>query len=309
MWCLTGSHSTGFLMRSMVLEGQADSTTRRAESPVRGEARRLKSSPPSRPFRRRRAAAAVLVAFAALQALPLQAQVQETPTVTIAADKTIAVFKEDGITYTLTRTGSTTDALPVTVRLMPAEDFLAATELTDKTVTIGAGQSTATLTVAASSFQHFAEGTKVVGGPLTAAVQDGSAYDLGTTASVAVRITPGPSGQGLMLRFAPEWGRTASATERLWSALGATALGADSEFEGDSRLTVDAGYGVGLAHGHGGVLTPYAGLTLGDAGSRTVHTGARWQVSPDAVLALEATRQTSDAGETDNQMLRLALRF
>ena len=74
-------------------------------------------------------------------------------------------------------------------------------------------------------------------------------------------------------------------------------------------LALDAGYGVGLGHGRG-VLTPYAGLVFGDAGSRTVRTGARWQVGADAVLGLEGTRQTSDAGEGDNQlMLRLALRF
>ena len=113
------------------------------------------------------------------------------PTVTISADKTSAVFKEDDITYTVTRTGSTTAALPVTVRLTQTEDFLAATELTRKTVTIGAGQSTATFTVAASSFQHFAAGTKVVGGTLTATVQDGSAYDPGTTDSVEVDIAIG----------------------------------------------------------------------------------------------------------------------
>ena len=113
------------------------------------------------------------------------------PTVTISADKTSAVFKEDDITFTVTRTGSTTAALPVTVRLTQTEDFLAATELTSKTVTIGAGQSTATFTVAASSFQHFAAGTKVGGGTLTATVQDGSAYDPGTTDSVEVDIAIG----------------------------------------------------------------------------------------------------------------------
>ena len=112
------------------------------------------------------------------------------PTVTISADKTSAVFKEDDITYTVTRTGSTTAALPVTVRLTQTEDFLA-TEFTSKTVTIGAGQSTATFTVAASSFQHFAAGTKVGGGTLTATVQDGSAYDPGTTDSVEVDIAIG----------------------------------------------------------------------------------------------------------------------
>ena len=128
--------------------------------------------------------------------------------------------------------------------------------------------------------------------------------------SGAVRITPSASGRGLMLRFAPQWGRTASAVERLWSAPDATALGAGGAFEGGgARLALDAGYGVGLGHGRG-VLTPYAGLVFGDAGSRTVRTGVRWQVGADAVLGLEGTRQTSDAGEGDNQLtLRLALRF
>ena len=128
-------------------------------------------------------------------------------------------------------------------------------------------------------------------------------------ASGAVRITPSPSGRGLMLRIAPEWGRTGSAKERLWSARDASGLGADGEFEGDARLALDAGYGVGLGHGRG-VLTPYAGLVLGDAGSRTVRTGVRWQVGADVALGLEGTRQTSATGEAGNElMLRVALRF
>ena len=72
---------------------------------------------------------------------------------------------------------------------------------------------------------------------------------------------------------------------------------------------MDAGYGVGLP-GNRGVLTPYAGMTLGDAGARTMRTGTRWQLSPDAVVGLEATRQTSDASEGANELrLRAALRF
>ena len=128
-------------------------------------------------------------------------------------------------------------------------------------------------------------------------------------ASGAIRVTPDASGRGLTLSIAPVWGRTGSAAERLWSAHDARALGEDSEFEADSRLAIDAGYGIGLTHRRG-VLTPYAGLTLGDAGNRTVRTGTRWQVSPDATLGLEATRQASDAGEADNEVkLRAALRF
>ena len=127
--------------------------------------------------------------------------------------------------------------------------------------------------------------------------------------SGAVRVTPGASGRGLTLSIAPAWGQTGSAAERLWSARDASALGSDSEFEPESRLEMDVGYGFGLAHGRG-VLTPYAGFTLGDAGNRTVRTGARWQLNPDTVLGLEATRQASGAGEADNElMLRIALRF
>ena len=127
--------------------------------------------------------------------------------------------------------------------------------------------------------------------------------------SGAVRVTPGASGRGLTLSIAPAWGRTGSAAERLWSAQKPSALGSDSEFEPESRLEMDVGYGFGLP-GNRGVLTPYAGMTLGDARARTVRTGTRWQLGTDAVLGLETTRQTSDAGETDNRlMLRAALRF
>ena len=109
----------------------------------------------------------------------------------------------------------------------------------------------------------------------TLLVHEASGYeDWG--ASGAIRVTPDASGRGLTLSIAPVWGRTGSAAERLWSAHDARALGGDSEFEADSRIALDAGYGFGLAHRRG-VLTPYAGLTLGDAGNRTVRTGTRWQ--------------------------------
>ena len=127
--------------------------------------------------------------------------------------------------------------------------------------------------------------------------------------SGAIRVTPSASGRGLTLAIAPAWGRTGSATERLWSAHDARGLGADNEFEAAGQLTMDAGYGVGLP-GNRGVLTPYAGVTLGDAGARTIRTGTRWQFNPDTVVSVEATRQASDGSETANQLtLRAAVRF
>ena len=127
--------------------------------------------------------------------------------------------------------------------------------------------------------------------------------------SGAIRVSPSASGRGLTLSIAPAWGRTGSATEQLWSARDASALGSEGEFEAAGRLQMDAGYGFGLP-GNRGLLTPYAGLTLGDAGNRTVRTGTRWQLSPDTVVSVEATRQASDAGAAANELrLRAALRF
>ena len=127
--------------------------------------------------------------------------------------------------------------------------------------------------------------------------------------SGAIRVTPHASGRGITLSIAPVWGRAESAAERLWGAPDAQALGANNEFEARGRLEMDAGYGFGLPSNRG-VLTPYAGLTLGDAGHRAIRTGARWQLGPDATLALEASQKASDADKTDSEvMVRIAVRF
>ena len=127
--------------------------------------------------------------------------------------------------------------------------------------------------------------------------------------SGAIRVTPSESGRGLTLSIAPAWGQTGSAAEQLWSAHDARAFGSDQEFEASSRLEMDAGYGFGLP-GNRGVLMPYAGLALGEAGDRTVRAGTRWQFGPDVVVGLVATRQASDASEPANELtLKAALRF
>ena len=127
--------------------------------------------------------------------------------------------------------------------------------------------------------------------------------------SGAIRVTPHASGRGITLSIAPVWGRAESAAERLWGAPDAQALGANNEFEARGRLEMDAGYGFGLPSNRG-VLTPYAGLTLGDAGHHAIRTGARWQLGPDATLALEASQKASGADKTDSEvMVRIAVRF
>ena len=126
--------------------------------------------------------------------------------------------------------------------------------------------------------------------------------------SGAIRVSPGASGRGLTLSITPEWGHTGSAAERLWSARDASALGG-SELEPGGRLVMDAGYGFGLGASRG-VLTPYAGMTLGESSSRTMRTGARWQLGPDLAVGLEGTRSESqDAENAIEVRVRAALRF
>ena len=134
-------------------------------------------------------------------------------------------------------------------------------------------------------------------------------------ASGAIRVTPGASGRGLTFGLRPEWGRTSSAAERLWSARDAGEIGPAGEFEATRRLVTEIGYGLGLP-GRRGVVTPYAALSVGEGGGRTVRGGARFELGRDLAVRLEATRSDSErerggSGATgENEVrLRAALRF
>ena len=141
-------------------------------------------------------------------------------------------------------------------------------------------------------------------------------------ASASVRYGAGESGRGLTLELAPEWGRTGSAAEQLWSARAAGDLVTGDTFEAPGRLRADLGYGFGLGSGLGdglwgglggrdSVLTPYTGLALGDGGSRQWRFGVRWQLGAHATAGLEATRDAGAGGgePADALALRAAVRF
>ena len=128
-------------------------------------------------------------------------------------------------------------------------------------------------------------------------------------ASAAVGLTPGASGRGLSLSIAPTWGRTGSASERLWSARDAGELEGGGGFEADGRIEAQMGYGFALPHNRG-LLTPYGALTLGSEGGRTMRGGARWLLDSDLAVTLEATRNESAGVEADNEVrVQAALRF
>ena len=128
-------------------------------------------------------------------------------------------------------------------------------------------------------------------------------------ASAAVRLTPGASGRGLSLSIAPAWGRTGSASERLWSARDAGELEGGGGFEADGRIEAQLGYGAALPHNRG-LLTPYGALTLGSEGGRTMRGGARWMLDSDLAVTLDATRSENPDTEVVNEVrVRAALRF
>ena len=129
-------------------------------------------------------------------------------------------------------------------------------------------------------------------------------------ASGAIRVSPDASGRGLSLTLVPGWGRAASGTERLWSARDATAFAVGDDLEADGRLEAELGYGVGLARS-AGVLTPYAGLSLGDNGHRTYQAGSRWRLSREATLSLVGTHHAGSPNRNprNDLMLRAEIRF
>ena len=129
-------------------------------------------------------------------------------------------------------------------------------------------------------------------------------------ASGSVRLDPGASGRGLSFSLAPVWGTPSSGVERLWSARDAAGLASGGEFEAERRLEAQLGYGFG-AFGGRGLVTPYAGLGLAEAGDRTWRAGARWSLAPDLAMSLDGTRRepADDDAPEHGVRFRLTLRW
>ena len=126
----------------------------------------------------------------------------------------------------------------------------------------------------------------------------------------SVRLDPGASGRGLSLSLAPVWGTPSSGVDRLWSARDAAGLVRDDEFEAERRLEGEVGYGFG-AFGSHGVVTPYAGLGLAEAGDRTWRAGARWSLAPHLAMSLDGTRReaANDDAPEHGVQFRFTLRW
>ena len=129
-------------------------------------------------------------------------------------------------------------------------------------------------------------------------------------ASGSVRIDPGAAGLGLSLTLTPAWGADSGGAERLWSARDARGLAGNENFEPAGRLDTEAGWGFG-AFGGRGLMTPFAALSLSDAGSRTWRSGVRWRLGPDLAFGIEgALREAANDDAPEHEVgFKLRARF
>ena len=129
-------------------------------------------------------------------------------------------------------------------------------------------------------------------------------------ASGSVRIDPGAAGRGLSLTLTPAWGADSGGAERLWSARDARALAANDAFEPAGRFDAEVGYGLG-AFGGRGLMRPFAGLSLSDAGNRTWRSGVRWRLGPDVAFGVEgALREAGNDNAAEHGIgFKLTARF
>ena len=221
---------------------------------------------------------------------------------------------------------------------LKAEGFLAGAtvaENEDKTIaelTVGVNQARAA--IEASHAQHFAGGGSLrpsleiggrfdggdgetgagleVGGGLTYAdpgsgltvaagigrgtadPRDGNYGEWGL--SGLIQLDPNAAGHGLMMSVRPTWGVTVSGVNGLWEH-GTFDLLAGGNQPGGS---VEAEIGYGLpAFGTVGVLTPFAGASLTDAGAHSLSLGGRLELGPAFDLILEAERSDSANPDTE----------
>ena len=105
-------------------------------------------------------------------------------------------------------------------------------------------------------------------------------------ASGSVKIDPGAAGRGLSLSLSPAWGADSGNAERLWGLADARGLSGNDGVEPAGRLDAEAGWGFG-AFGGRGLATPFAGLSLSDAGERTWRSGIRWTLGRDLAFGVE----------------------
>ena len=135
-------------------------------------------------------------------------------------------------------------------------------------------------------------GLTVAGTGRALVIRDGNYGEWGL--SGLIQLDPNAAGHGLMMSVRPTFGVTASGVSGLWEH-GTLDLLSGGEAAG-GRVEAEIGYGL-AAFGTAGVLTPYAGASLTDAGAHSLSLGGRLELGPAFDLTLELER--SDSADPD----------
>ena len=125
-------------------------------------------------------------------------------------------------------------------------------------------------------------------------------------ASAAIRVNPDASGHGLLLTVTPSWGNAVSGAERLWTQRNAHQLANYGALDAGGRLDAEVGYALTGPKGLG-IQTPYAALSMGHAGGRTVRIGWRLAMGPKGRLDLECAKRELRNQRTDYGILLRAV--
>ena len=110
-----------------------------------------------------------------------------------------------------------------------------------------------------------------------------------------IQLDPNAASHGLMMSLRPTWGVTVSGVNGLWEHGTFDLLAGGNQPGG--RVEAEIGYGL-PAFGTAGVLTPYAGASLTDAGAHSLSLGGRLELGPAFDLTLEAERTESADPDT-----------
>ena len=124
--------------------------------------------------------------------------------------------------------------------------------------------------------------------------------------SALARLEPGAGGRGVYMKFGPSYGQTDSGLGQLFDySLPATTSAAKSDET--SSLEAEMGYGFAVNGWRpGGLLTPYAGLSLVESGEDALRLGSRYKLGDGLDVGLEATHRPEGG---DKLMLRATLRW
>ena len=120
---------------------------------------------------------------------------------------------------------------------------------------------------------------------------------------LTVKLDPGRAGRGPWVAFAPGWRAAGSGGLRTWDGPEAFRAGGGSGGTPDlspDRLELEAGYG---APAHGGLLTPYAGVSMVGSGTRCYRVGVRLDLDGRADLGVEGRRAARAGGSDANELV------